>query len=247
MNSSSLSSRHHALLDILKEQNFATVSELSQKLYISEITVRRDLKYLESQGLVHRSHGGALPANIINHDVSYAFGVITNTAQKQKIAQKAVSLVDDGATIFLDASSSSRMMIPHLTLLKEIFIFTHGLENALLSANYGIKTFCIGGKVNSLTTSCVGVTTLKMLEDIHPDYCFFSSRGLSEDGLVTHHAEDKSQILKTVIRQSRKKYLLCDHTKAGIISTYTICRADDLDGVIIDQEFPFDIPNKITA
>lgn len=240
-----LSTRHQALLEVLKKRNFATVAQLSKELYVSEITIRRDLKYLESMELLRRSHGGALAINDQNLDISYELSILTNPVEKKQIAAKAVSLIEDGSTVFLDASSSSRAMIPYLTERKELFVFTHGLENALQCANYGLKTFCAGGMVKRITTSCVGPSTLKMLENVFVDYVFFSSRGITDNGLITHQSDDKCRIVQQMMKQGRQSYLLCDSSKANILSTFTICRADELTGVIVDRPLPFEIPNLI--
>lgn len=247
MKNASLNKRQQALLEILKSKNFATVAQLSKELYVSEITVRRDLKQLEALGLLHRSRGGALPASNLSQDVPYALGIRTNVMEKKLIAAKAVSLIRDGSTIFLDASSSARAMIPLLTDRKDVFVFTHSLENALLAANYGLKAFCSGGMVKGTTVSCVGASTLRMLESIFVDYTVFSSRGIDDRGLVTHHSDDKCRIIQQMMWQSRQSYLLCDTSKANIISTFAICRTEELTGVIAEQHFPFDVPNIILS
>lgn len=245
MKNNQLSSRHQALLDILKAKNFATVAQLSKELYVSEITVRRDLKFLESMDLIRRSHGGALAINQFNQEISYELGLSLNMVEKKRIAAKAASLIENGSTVFLDASSSSRAMIPFLAERKGIFVFTHGLENALAAANYGLKTFCSGGIVKKITTSCVGPSTIKMLESIFVDYMFFSSRGIAENGIVTHQSDDKCKIIQLMMQQSKHSYLLCDTSKAGIVSTFSICKAEALTGVIAEKPFPFEIPNII--
>ena len=245
MKTNQLSSRQQALLEILKSKSFATVAQLSKELYVSEITIRRDLRYLESMDLLRRSHGGALPLNELNQDLSYSYSLRINTREKKRIAKKAASLIKDGSTVFLDASSSSCAMIPFLAEKKEIFVFTHGLENAMMAANHGLKTFCVGGMVKKITTSCVGPSTLKILESIFADYMFFSSRGINENGIITHQSDDKCKIIQQVMQHSKQSYLLCDSSKAGIISTFTICKAEALNGVIADQPFPFEIPNMI--
>lgn len=245
MKNNQLSSRHQALLDILKAKNFATVAQLSKELYVSEITVRRDLKFLESLDLIHRSHGGALAINQFNQELSYELGLSLNTVEKKRIAAKAASLVENGSTVFMDASSSARAMIPFLAERKGIFVFTHGLENAMAAANYELKTFCVGGMVKKITTSCIGPSTMKMLEGIFVDYMFFSSRGIAENGIVTHQSDDKCKIIQLMMRQSKHSYLLCDTSKAGIVSTFSICKAEELTGVIAEKPFPFEIPNII--
>ena len=242
-----LSARHQAIISILNEKRFVTVSELASLLYVSEITVRRDLRYLESLELLRRSHGGAVSSNNISHDVSYALSLHTNSQEKKLIAEKAISLIPDSSTVFLDASSSARAMIPFLADRKDIFVFTHSLENALLAASYDMKVFCSGGSVKKMTGSCVGASTLKMLEGIHVDFTFFSSRGIGHDGLITHQSDDKCRIVQMMMAQSKYSYLLCDSSKADVYSIFPICRAEELTGVITDQPFPFDIPNTILA
>lgn len=136
-------------------------------------------------------------------------------------------------------------MLPYLAKRKGITVFTCGLTNAMTASEYGIMTLCSGGRVRESTYSCDGPFAERMMADIHVDYLFFSSRGLCEDGLVSHQSDLKCRLIQLMLRQCRSSYLLCDNSKAGIISTFRICSADELTGVISDQPFPFEVPNLI--
>ena len=124
--------RQEEILEILNKNNSATVEELAQELFVSGATIRRDLRSMEKQGLIKRSHGGAMPFKSSAEESAFAIREQENTVAKKTIANLAVKLINKGDSVFLDSSSTTGLIIPMLNNFKYLSVTTTGLRNALL-------------------------------------------------------------------------------------------------------------------
>ena len=138
--------RQDEILAILQKNNSATVEELSNELYVSGATIRRDLREMEKQGLIKRSHGGAMLYKSSAEDSAFALREQENTGAKKIIANLATRLVSNGNILFLDSSSTVGFLIPQLNSFDSLSVTTTGLRNALLlSQTEHIKIYIAGG------------------------------------------------------------------------------------------------------
>ncbi|MBE7038094.1 MAG: DeoR/GlpR transcriptional regulator [Ruminococcaceae bacterium] len=217
----------------LLSQKEHTVKELSEKLFISEPTVRRDIITLKEKELLICNRG------IVKLKVKYADQRIPlfirnleyNDAKKE-IAQKASQLIKDGYVIMLDASTTVYHLLPHLALFKNILVITNGAKTALEAAMLGIKTICTGGNMTLDSFSYVGVDAEKMLKSYNADIAFFSCRGIFDDGIITDNSILENSLRQIMIKNSKKSYLLCDKSKFGQKHLNTLCHKDEIDGII---------------
>ncbi len=142
-----MTDRQLELVKLLENNGSLTIRELSQNLYISESTVRRDLAALEKANLIARTDQGIIALKRDHGGVSLSYSLKTYEKEKRLIAREAVKLVEDKSTIFLSSASTTMFMIPLLARKNKLTIITDGLEHALKAASLGIKTICIGGVV----------------------------------------------------------------------------------------------------
>lgn len=142
-----MTNRQLELVKLLENNGSLTIRELSQNLYISESTVRRDLAALEKANLIARTDQGIIALKRDHGGVSLSYSLKTYEKEKRLIAREAVKLVEDKSTIFLSSASTTMFMIPLLARKNKLTIITDGLEHALKAASLGIKTICIGGVV----------------------------------------------------------------------------------------------------
>ncbi len=232
-----ISERHTQLLTLLEEHKFLSVTELSKALYISPATIRRDLIYLDSLKLLHRTHGGA---SVLTNQDDLPLAVFNQDSQSEKdlIGQKAAALVKDRDVIFLDATSTTEHMIKYLRGIKELTIFTNGLETAQIAANYGIEVFLIGGKLRAISKCTYGTFSVKMLEEIRFDKVFFSVPGISATGEMTHYTMDVIPLIRAVCTRGKEKYVLCLGIKYGKLYNYHIGNITEVTAVISEAALP---------
>lgn len=226
--------REKQILEILLKQKKLTVKELSEILYISEPSVRRDLASLEKQNLIKRIHGGAMieETMLSKNKIPFLIREYEQSSEKMIIAQKAIDLIKDDDVIFLDASTSCYYLIPFLTSKKNITVITNGVKALTKLAEFNINTISTGGTLINSCLALVGEEAYRTIETFNADIAFFSCRGVSPDGYLTDIAPLENNIRKQMIKNSKKSYLLCASEKFGKKYFHNLCHKKELDGII---------------
>ena len=148
--------RQQRILDYFENETNLGVTDLSQRLGVSELTIRRDYTYLESKGLVKRYHGGAQRVENANQGiVNYDDKHTQNLATKKKIAQAVISYIKDNDTVFINGGTTTMEVIKLLTN-KEITIVTNHVAAFTFFNQSKAKLFCSGGEYNPVTKSYSG-------------------------------------------------------------------------------------------
>lgn len=212
-----------------------TVKELSEKLFVSEPTVRRDLRVLREKEILVTKHGNvSLKPSFSDRRIPLFIREQEQNAEKIKIALHAVSHIKDGDVIMLDASTTAYHLLPHLSTFKNIIIITNGAKTAIEATAMGIKTFCTGGEMTSESYSYVGIDAENMLRRYNADVAFFSCRGVSERGDITDSSILENSVRRIMIANSKKSFVLCDKSKLGKTFIHTLCHKNELSGIISD-------------
>ncbi len=224
--------RHKQILDILDEKERVSTKLLAKTLYVSEMTIRRDLKQLEQDGLLQRYSGGA--AKIMNDTlVPISERKLFHSAEKIKLAKQAEKYLHDNMTVFIDSSSTCMYLIPIISKFKDVKIVTNSIQNLLIAAHYHLPCFIAGGNYYKRDMCSIGNTTISNLNDINVDIAFCTSLGISEDGIISDEDEHQAMVRKTVMKNAKIKVLLFVQNKIGKKYVYTLCRADDVDHIIM--------------
>lgn len=223
------------ILEMLREAQYATVTQLSKKLYISPSSIRRDLDALEKRGLVKRTHGGVRLNHTVNPDIPFVNRLKINTSSKKIMASKAVALINPGDVVFVDSSTTCFYLIHEIAKLTDITIITNGIYAAQYLLNYDLDVICTGGKLDPVErTSMVGPTALETIQGIHADYTFFAPGAIDEKGICYDCWQDINTVCQCMLEHSTKKVMLCDSQKIGKTSTFKECTLGDVDILICD-------------
>lgn len=226
--------REKQILEILLKQKKVSVKELSDFLFISEPSVRRDLASLEKQNLIKRVHGGAMleETMLSKNKIPFMIREYEQSSAKVLIAQKAIDLINDNDVIFMDASTSCYYLIPFLSSKRNITVVTNGVKALTKLAEYDINTISTGGTLVNSCLALVGEEAYKTIETFNADIAFFSCRGLSDDGYLTDIAPEENNIRKHMMKNSKSSYLLCASEKFGKKYFHNLCHKDELTGII---------------
>ena len=217
----------------LLSQGQHTVSQLSEKLFVSEPTVRRDIVKLEQKGLLECKRGVVkLVTNAADKRIPLFIRDTEQTEAKASIAVKAAAHIKDGFVIMMDASSTAYHLIPHLASFKDILLITNGAKTALDAASMGIRTICTGGEMTLESFSYIGTDAEALLSKYNADIAIFSCRGISDDGIVSDNSILENSMRRIMMKNSRKSILLCDSSKFGSIYLNTLCHKVELDELI---------------
>lgn len=212
-----------------------TVKELSQILFISEPTVRRDVTVLKKKELITCKRGlVTLSVKSPDKRIPLFIRDSEHTAGKDVIARKALFFVKDGNAVMLDASTTAFHLLPYLAKYKNILVITNGVKVSLEAANLGIRTICTGGEITLESYSFVGTDAERTLDKYNADVAFFSCRGIDDDGLVTDNSISENAIRRIMIKNAKIAVLLCDRSKFGQRYLNTLCNINELDAVLSD-------------
>ncbi len=230
--------RQQEILSILKTEGTVTVSKLSATLGVTEETVRRDLEKLESKELLRRTHGGALPIEGGNYELSLEKRKTLNVEAKLALAHKAVEYVAPGDSIFLDASTTTFYMAKELKNMKNITVVTNSIRVINeLSGVEGIKVIAIGGMVSN-NQSFVGTIAENYITDNYfADKMFFSSKGIGNSNIILEGNEQECFIKQRMIENSRFHYYLCDKSKIGKVGYMKLASFEDIEYIVTDAQF----------
>ena len=233
----SITKRQEQILNILNERTFITVNELSALTFISPSSIRRDLTYLQNNGLVQRTHGGVSIPTPIKGVASFYDRSKKNIREKRIIVQKAAHLLKDGQSIILDSSSTVTFLLPYIAKLNSVKVFTNNLSTALAAIELGINTHCLGGQSVNGSVVLSSTNTYETISSITADILFFSSQSVDSDGTISDSTEEENYVRRLMIKASKKSVFLCDNEKFNRTSLYKLCNIDDIDIAVFDKAF----------
>lgn len=211
----SFQERKKKILMILDEFEALSVMEISRKLSISPATVRRDLQDLSEEGLLQRTHGGAMKQDNLPF-VAFHKKQTANTESKQEIGKLAAAQVVDGDTIFMDCGSTVFAMCAHLKKLNKLKVITNSLPIvAELIDAPGIGINLIGGELDKERRAVHGDMAVQHIDTYHVSKAFVGVDGISLQNGLTAHSEKEAQITKAFLKNAEQVYLLTDSSKIG--------------------------------
>jgi len=239
--------RQKRIIETLKTDGAVWVSKLSHELGVTEETVRRDLEKLEKQEALVRTHGGAIPVGDSNREMSLEKRKNLNADIKEKLAKEAVKHIVPGDVVFLDASTTTFYIARELKHLKDITVITNSIR--IISELAGISTLkviCVGGYVSN-NQSFVGTLACNYInENCYANKVFFSSRGITKSGGILDSNEQEWAVKQCMIKNSEKKFFLCDKSKIERIGFVKLAAFDEIDYFITEKDFDKDLESILS-
>lgn len=208
--------RKSKILKILDKKESREVQEIADELGISAITIRRDLQQLAEEGLLIRTHGGAMKAPAVHPFSAFADKATAAQDHKQYIGKLAAAQVKPGDTIFLDCGSTVFAMCAALKKIRPLRVITNSLPIlAALMDSEGITVNLIGGEVDPQRKAAHGQRAITHIESYHAAKAFIGVDGISVKNGLTAFSEKEAAISKAMAAQAATVYLLCDSSKIG--------------------------------
>jgi DeoR/GlpR family transcriptional regulator of sugar metabolism len=244
--------RRENIYTYIKSHKRATVKQLSNYLSVTEATVRSDLRRLESENKLIRTHGGAKVNENIESKLNFSYRLTQRHDEKHHISQSAINKIQPQQCIMIDASSTTYELAKLLAETSmELTIITNGLENAvLLKENPHLTVLIVGGFVSQDSNAITGNIDSQILEMYHIDYFFLSANGLTLQNGLTDFSLPEVQLKKQMVQESDKVIALIDHSKFDVSSTLSFAKLNDIDEVITNKKpnskWLSDVPFKIT-
>jgi DeoR family transcriptional regulator, aga operon transcriptional repressor len=238
--------RRTAILKQLEKDDQVNVSELSNQFMVSEVTIRKDLKYLEKKNVLIRSRGGAMKRSIVNIDLSIYDRRRQNIKLKESIGAAAANLIMNGETILLDTGTTVMELAKQLPKKIDITVITNSVDITFRLADYpNIRVIMPGGILRRNSLALVGEQAAESLRGFYCDKYFLSADGIDvERGMMTTNIEEAS-LARINIRNSRKVIALIDSSKFLSKGITTIASLTEVDTLITDNGIPDNILHQI--
>lgn len=223
----------------IERDSAVKVDELARELRVSPITIRRDLKSLEAQGKVTRTYGGAVSTDerTLNYEERYDDKMIHNHGAKTAMARRCIELIPDGATVLLDAGTSTFEVARLLNTKRNITAVTFDIRIAAELYQAGIHTFVAGGEVQNSTGSMYGPTAEEFVGRMRVDVGILGVAGISSEGILYTPTMSKASLKRSVMSSSNRRILLADALKFEVSSFWEICSLSEFDHIITDADF----------
>src|SRR4029077_20641354 len=251
--------RQSLILQAVRSDGSARVSDLTQRLGVSDMTIRRDLEVLARDGLVEKVHGGAvLPGTPSSHEPGFEAKLVLERPEKTAIARAAARMVTPGTAIALAAGTTTFALaqclldVPGLTIVTNSLRVTNvfsgirgGLDgtadSVVLHGRAGTAASgALTGGVRPPSDALVGPIADLTIRSLHFDVLFLGCHGFDADAGLTTPNLAEAETNRTFIRVARRVVVLADHTKWGLVSLSSFARLSEVDVLITDDMLPGD-------
>ena len=233
------SERRAAIIKTLGARGRVSVADLSQLAQVSDMTIRRDLEALERDGLLRRTHGGAIGVTSLSYEPPYVLRKEQQAAAKTRIGRKAASLINEGQTIILDVGSTAVEVARALRGRVNLTVLTSNLwAAALLADEPGIVLMLTGGSARRGERSLVGDLAVRAFDDLVFDVFVMGVAGIHLDFGITDFNMDEALVKRGGVRASQRRIIVADSSKLGKVAFAKLCELDLIDTIVTDDGAP---------
>lgn len=238
--------RKQKILELINQKEKVTVAQLCQFFGMSSATIRNDLKELENTGLLKRTHGGAIANAKISFELDTEHKEQQFIEEKQKIAQTALSLIDDGDTVILDTGTTTLELAKLLDTKRALTVLTNDLKIALCLEEYNdINILFIGGFIKKKFHCTVGLIGNSMLSNLVVDKAFMGTNGFTLSNGATTPDIHQGEMKKSMISIANKVIVLCDSSKIGTKLFYQFASAQEIDTLVTDSHIDTETKDRL--
>lgn len=229
--------RQDLIIKKIAQNKKVLVAELSKEFNVSEETIRRDLDKLEKDGMLTRTHGGAILNENTNLDLPYITRNTLNKKSKLSIAKKVSSIVPENASIMCDASSTVFETINYLqNKNKNLTVITNSIDILYTFISTEMQLISTGGTLRKRSQSMIGKTAEKSLENYNADYGIFSCRSLSIENGVMDSNEEEATIKSVMSERVEEIILVVDATKFDTNAFINVFPINKISYLVTDYE-----------
>lgn len=237
----SIAERHKYILDNLNKYGFVRITDVANELGVTKVTIRKDVKILESKGLLYKVHGSARPANphVTDTDVHVKDNI--NRDSKRMIAQRAVGLVEDNDSIIVASGSTIYAFTEEIKMRPwhHLNIVTPFLRlGVLLNESENVNVVQLGGAVHKKSLSVLGDEASRGLEDCICSKLFFGVDGIDLEHGITTSTLEEAKLTRRMMRAASQIIILADSSKFGQRGFGRICSLEDIDVIVTDDKIP---------
>lgn len=233
--------RQQKILEILNAEQKVITSDLSERLSVSEDTIRRDLKELDNQGLIKRVYSGALRKGPPVVDFFSRQNIASDI--KTKLAQKALRFIEDGQVLLIDGSTTNLHLVNQLPLSLKATIITNSPPISMALANHkDVEVIMLGGILFKQSMINLGVQTVESLNTMVADLYIMGVYNIDAEMGISVPTLSECLVKRKMVEVSTEKIGLVTKDKLGTVSSQIICPSEELT-YMVTEEIDSDIKN----
>ncbi len=228
--------RHQSILQILASEGAVSVVNLCERLNVSKMTIRRDLRLLEDRGLLRRVRGGAISGRGRSFEPPFLLRAGEHQAEKELIGKCAAAMVKEGDSIALDVGTTTLEVARHLRGKTDLTVITASLPIANLLANQaGIRLIVTGGILRFGEGSFIGDLAVSAFQNFYVDKAFIGIGGISLDAGLTEYNLEDARVKKTLISSAKDRIVVTDASKFGRVTFAAVASLGEINKIVTDK------------
>jgi len=233
-----ISNRHENIISLINKNGFVTVEEMAKLYNVTPQTIRRDINFLDNEGYVSRYHGGAGPSSSVEN-VAYRHRKELLLEEKKKIAMNVASIIPDKSSLFINIGTTTEYVANALCDHNKLRIITNNLNvAAIMSKKEGFEVIVAGGIVRSKDGGITGESAVQFIKQFKMDIGIIGISGIDLDGTLLDFDFREVHVARTIIENSRKVFLVADHSKFGRNAMVKLGNISEIDTLITDKKPP---------
>ena len=227
--------RRRGIFDVVQNSGSISNVELARQFKVSVETIRRDIIRLNKNGVLRRTHGGALSMN--SFEPAYADRMATNLESKRAIAQVAASLVPDGAKVIIDFGTTAFCVAEALANHNGLTIITSSLQTAnFLAGRNGNEVVLMGGLLHPSEGATLGRDATQILENYYVDFSFVGAGVISDHPLLMDFSREAAELRGLMLKQAVTSVVLADYTKFNRTAAHRVPNFEQAAFLITDRK-----------
>ena len=234
-----LQQRRQEILEKVRTQRMVKVLDLVKEYGVSVETIRRDLEYLESAGLLRRVYGGAVAHGLYGQEPTYSYREMVNYREKAAIGIKAAQLIEDGDTVIFDVGTTCLEVARNLKNKKDLTIITNAtlIAHEMLRQN-NCRVILLGGEMRAGELSVSGYIADRNLKDFYANKMIMGVGGVTvERGYTDYHLQE-ANTRRCMIEQSDLVIAVADYSKIGVTAMNFVCDISRVEKLVTDWSTP---------
>lgn len=230
--------RKRRIVELVSADDGRSVEGLAEELGYSKATIRRDLRELEDQNLIERSHGGAVPVTTVGKEQTYGQKEVQNLDGKRSIAARAAEEIVEGQVVFFDAGTTTMQVAREAPKDGSVLSVTNSPRLAVELGKEDNDVKLTGGTLRSRTRALVGPTAESFMERTNFDLLFLGTNAVDIEGGLTTPNEDEARMKQLMVEKSARVVLVAGATKVGKRSFVKFADVSDVDLFVTDDDLP---------
>ena len=228
--------RRDRIQEYLATHKIISTSELCGLLDVSDATIRRDLEWLEQEGIIERTHGGAILSERLNFEQAYQQRAQRFTEEKRRIGALAAGYIKNGDIVFINSGTTTTQLIRQIRSNADITVITNNLIGTLDLGEVDFELLLLGGTFQPKSHSVGGRFAINNLSQIYANKAFIGVDGISLKHGYTVPTNAEAEVASMMIERTNGPVtIVSDHSKWGVVSNFEIAAIHEIPRLITDE------------